>query len=136
MREIIPNVLRIGTARDCRDPAGIMSRGITAVVDLAMEETPAYLPREIIYCRFPLIDGEGNSITILRAAIMTVRYFIESKTATLISCSGGMSRSPAIAAAAISRIEQVSPDEALLRIAASGPHDVSTVLWTQVKSIP
>jgi protein-tyrosine phosphatase len=135
MREIIPNVLWIGTARDARDPPGIMSRGITAVIDLAMEETPAHLPRDIVYCRFPLVDGEGNNIAIRRTAVMVVAFFIESKTPTLISCSGGMSRSPAIAAAALSRSEHVTPDEALLRFASSGPHDVSTVLWTQIKCV-
>jgi hypothetical protein len=28
---------------------------------LAMEEPPIVLPRDIVSCRFPLVDGAGNS---------------------------------------------------------------------------
>ncbi len=42
---------------------------IQAVVDLALNEPPAQLNREMIYCRFPLLDGNENSDPILKLAI-------------------------------------------------------------------
>lgn len=73
MRQIIPNVLWIGNALDARDISGVLHQGIVAVVDLAMEESPAPYPRDVVYCRFPLIDGSGNQLGVLRAAIETAR---------------------------------------------------------------
>ena len=49
-----------GSCRDVRDPSKLLEAGISAVVDLALNEPPAMLPRELVYCRFPLIDGFGN----------------------------------------------------------------------------
>jgi hypothetical protein len=45
-----------------------------------------------------------------------------------------MSRSPAIAAAALAMIEATRPEQALERIAAAGPHDVSTTFWAEVRT--
>lgn len=131
MRQIHPH-LWIGTARDARDVSAVMAREIVAVVDMALEEPPALLPREVAYCRFPLVDGEGNSLAMMQAVVRTLASFITSKTPTLVACGGGMSRSPAIAAAAIAQVEHIHPEEALVRIAATGPHDVSTVFWKQL----
>ena len=79
MREIIPRRVWIGNARDATDVTGVLENEIAAVVHLAMEEPPTVFPREIIYCRFPLLDGAGNSPAILRTAIHTVSMLIEGK---------------------------------------------------------
>ena len=60
MYEVLPERLWIGNALDARNPRSLFDAGIAAVVDLAYEEEPAVLPRRMVYCRFPLIDGEGN----------------------------------------------------------------------------
>ena len=60
MREIVPQLLWIGSASDARDWRRLMQQGVTAVVDLALEETAAQLPHEMVYCRFPLVDGDLN----------------------------------------------------------------------------
>jgi protein-tyrosine phosphatase len=84
---------------------GVLGLGVTAVIDLAIEEPPIQFPRDIAYCRFPLIDGSGNQPAILRAAIETTATFIASGTPTLVACGAGMSRSPAIVAAAMATLE-------------------------------
>ncbi|HVA49829.1 MAG TPA: dual specificity protein phosphatase [Pirellulales bacterium] len=132
MREVLPGLLWIGNAFDARDFKSVFDHRIQAVIDLAMEESPVSAPRELIYCRFPLVDGQGNSPVTIEAAINTAVIFVRAMAPTLISCSGGMSRSPAIAAAVTARIEGIEPEEAIKRIAASGPHDVSPLLWYEV----
>ncbi len=51
---------------------------------------------------------------------------------TLVYCGAGMSRSPAIVAAALSIVQGGSPDERLKGIVAGHPHDVSPHLWEVV----
>ncbi len=133
MREIIPGRVWIGNARDAKDVAGILEKEIEAVVHLAIEEPPSLFPREITYCRFPLLDGEGNSPTFLKTAIQTVSMLIKAKVPILVTCSGGMSRSPAIVAAAISDAKDESLDEWLMRIAGMGPHDIAPALWNDIR---
>ncbi|WP_339726897.1 dual specificity protein phosphatase [uncultured Gimesia sp.] len=116
MREVLSQLLWIGNARDARDVKGVLDLGIAAVIDLALEEPPITFPREIVYCRLPLIDGEENNPAILQTAIETTTRFIQSEVPTLIACSGGMSRSPAIAAAA-------------------GPCDVAPGLWNAIQAL-
>ena len=57
MREIIPSQLWLGNAMDVRDLRRILDLGISAIVDLALEESVPQITREIIYCRFPIVDG-------------------------------------------------------------------------------
>jgi protein-tyrosine phosphatase len=133
VREIIPNLLWIGNAQDGRNVEAVLRLGIEAVIDLAIEEPPIVFPRETAYCRFPLIDGAGNPPALLQAAIDTTISFIQGSVPTLVTCNGGMSRSPAIVAAALVSIENISPETALERVARVGPHDVSTTFWADVK---
>ena len=134
MREIIPGRVWIGNARDASDITGILEKEIGAVVNLAIEELPIVYPRELISCRFPLLDGSGNSEALLRLTIFTVHLHISAKIPILVTCSGGMSRSPAIVAAAIACAKNEPPDEWLKRVATTGPHDVAPALWNDVKT--
>ena len=133
MREAIPEILWMGNCRDGQDIATILDREIGAVVHLAMEEAPYQFPREIVYCRFPLLDGFGNSSVILKLTIQTVASLIEAKIRTLVTCSGGMSRTPSIVAAALAYIHNESPDDLLKKIGISGPHDVAPALWNDIR---
>ncbi len=132
MREILPNQLWIGNAGDARDPERLLQVGIVAVVNLAAEESSPVLPRSMVYCRFPLTDGAPDDQTILRVAIQTVATLLKSQVPTLVYCGAGMSRSPAIVAAALSIVQGGSPDEKLKEIVAGHPHDVSPHLWEAV----
>lgn len=135
MREVIPALLWIGNAADARDLKKVLDRGIQAVINLAIEEPPISPTRELVCCRFPLIDGQGNAPAVIEAAIRTTIILVSAKMPTLISCGAGMSRSPAIAAAVIAQLDGVTPDEAIKRIAASGPHDVSPLLWKEITQL-
>jgi protein-tyrosine phosphatase len=129
MVQIEPYLLWLGHAGDCRDAHKIMDTGIEAVVQLAIEEPPAHLPREIMFVRIPLHDGSENSPELLRFAVKTVEHFLASNVRTLLCCSAGMSRSPAIAAFAIARTGRQTPAESLAQIRRHRGTDVSPKLW-------
>lgn len=131
----MPGLLWIGNAMDARDVKGVLNMGVAAVIDLAIEEPPIQFPREVIYCRFPLLDGEGNRSAILRTAIETVVRLVQDDLPTLVACSGGMSRSPAIAACSLAKINSQAVDQALKMVASTGPCDIAPGLWKSVQSV-
>jgi len=133
MIELLPGTLWLGNAMDARDLTRLHDVGIRALVDLAIEETPPKLTRDLVYCRFPIHDGTDNPREILRAAVETLLSFILKKVPTLVFCGAGMSRSPCVAAAALALSRDASFDDTLLEVVAGQPHDVSPRLWADVK---
>ncbi|NQT38949.1 MAG: dual specificity protein phosphatase family protein [Planctomycetes bacterium] len=135
MREVLPGRLWRGNVADLSDPREVLNAGILAVVDLAHEELPPTLPRSMVYCRFPIVDGEQDSRKVLRTAIETLVSLLEEEMPTLVYCRAGMSRSPAVVAAALSIYQEESPGESLRRVVAGHPHDVSARLWQDVHRV-
>jgi protein-tyrosine phosphatase len=135
MREAITNALWLGNAMDARNVSAVLDLRIVAVVDLAMEEPPIQFPRDIVYCRIPLVDGSGNRPEIIRAAVDLTASLIDSRVPTLVACGAGMSRSPIIVAAALARVDGRSLEQALDDITLGVPHDVSTSLWAEIKAV-
>jgi protein-tyrosine phosphatase len=132
LRQINGRPLWLGNASDLRNTPQLFSAGIVAVVDLAGNEPPAALPREFVYCRLPIVDGGGNPIWLLRGAIDVVASLIEANVATLVCCSAGMSRSPAILSAALAKVVGSSPAEVLAGVTMGHASDVSPVLWAEI----
>lgn len=132
MRRIDGFPLWIGTARDARDIKGVLDAGVEAIVDLAIMNEPVSPTRELVYLRFPLVDGEGNPAWLIRAAVQAVEGLIRERVPTLVACDGGMSRSLAIAAAALWK-QTESPEEVLRRVSSNGSADVHPALWADVK---
>src|ERR1022692_1012509 len=135
MRQLSPHLLWLGNAGDERDCQRILETGIQAVVQLAAEEPVLELPRDLVYCRFPLVDGPGNDWKLLQLAVTTVANLLEKKVLTLVVCGAGQSRSPAIAAAAISLVFQQPADECLKQVAEHFPADVAPALWEEIKKV-
>ena len=134
MRRIEGWPLWIGTARDARDIKGVLDAGIEAIVDLAMMCEPVKPTRELVYLRFPLVDGADNPPWLICAAVHAVEGLVRLGVPTLVACDGGMSRSLVIATAVLwFRTPDVTPDEVLRRVTADGPADVQPRLWDDVK---
>jgi hypothetical protein len=131
MRRLEPYLLWIGHAGDGRNFRVLFDEGIRAVVQLALEETPLAAPRELMVLRIPLVDG-GNDQQVLRFAVTAVEQIIRARISALVCCGAGMSRSPAVTAIALSRIEGRSPQECLERITRNQAADVSTSLWSEL----
>lgn len=132
MHAVIPDILWIGHAGDLRTPAAIEQAGIRAIVQLALAEPIPSLSRELLIAHIPLMDGPGNAPAMIAAAIDLTASLIRSSTRTLLCCSAGMSRSPAIAAGAISVARGMNITEALRRVVNSRPHDLSPAVWDSV----
>jgi hypothetical protein len=133
MRPIDGSSLWVGTARDARAIQEVLAAGIEAVVDLAMLCEPVRPPRGLVYLRFPLVDGGGNPPWLICAAVHAAEGLVRLGVPTLVACDGGMSRSVAVAAAALwFTTPRVSPDDVLKRVAAGGPADVHPALWADV----
>jgi len=135
MRRIAGYSLWLGHLGDASDWERLHATGIFAVVDLALNVSPVALPRELTYCRFPLIDGPGNPPWLLRAAIDTVACLVRGDVPALVFCGAGMSRSPCIAGAAIAQVRRCSAAEGLALVLKSGRSDVSPGLWCDVQAV-
>jgi protein-tyrosine phosphatase len=133
LRKVTGYPLWLGHVGDVRDASKLVEAGISAVVDLALNEPSATLPREFLYCRFPLIDGPGNPRPLLRMAVETVASLLRSDTPTLVYCGAGMSRSPAVAGAAIALVRGCPLAEGLNVVLESGVGDISPGLWAEIE---
>lgn len=132
MRQILPYQLWIGHAGDGRDVRQLSDLGIGAVIQLALEEPQLVLPREFVYLRFPLLDGTGNAYEIIGLAILNSAGIIQRNIPTLICCGAGMSRSPAIAAAAIALCEEQELLQILKFVTDHSCADISPGFWREV----
>jgi hypothetical protein len=134
MRRIDDFPLWIGTARDARDIKGVLDAGIGAIVDLAALCEPVRPTRDLVYLRFPLVDGGDNPPWLIRVALEGVEGLIREQVPTLVACDGGMSRSVVITVAALwKQNTSESLDAVLRRVSGEGPADVHPSLWADVK---
>ncbi len=132
MNQIADYPLWIGHAGDGRDFQTQFDRGIRAIVQLAAEEAPIATPRDFLLLRIPLDDGSGNDAELLSLAITSVASLISNKFPTLVCCGAGMSRAPAVVAAALSLIERRSPAECIKTVTDHHPADVLPGFWEDV----
>jgi len=135
MNQVLPRKLWVGHAGDGRDFRRIFDAAIEAVVYLAIEEPLPQVPRELICCRLPILDGNGNRAEVLQLAIQTTAHLISRRVPTLICCSAGMSRAPVIAAAAMSRAFQKPFHEMLAEVRQHHPCDVSPGLLADIQTL-
>ncbi|ADG69743.1 Dual specificity protein phosphatase [Planctopirus limnophila DSM 3776] len=134
MNQIEPHPIWIGHAGDGQAFRAIFDAGIRAIVQLSVEEPPIQPPRELIYQRYPLLDGEGNDRTMLRLAIDAVKGLIMAGIPTLVCCGAGMSRSPIISAAALSVAYQIDFEDALQKVLEHRPADISPALLHEIRA--
>jgi len=129
MREVIAGQLWIGNTFDVDDIRSVLDAGVQAIVDLALQETPKKMPRDMLYLRFPLNEGGGNSPDTIRIALESVASLLRREIPTLVFCSAGMSRSPSVAAFGLALAQQRDPSDCIGQVLGDGPRDVSSVLW-------
>jgi hypothetical protein len=132
----VPNTnLWLGNSSDLRDIPRMLKHGITAIVDLAIEEQIPTLPRATNYCRFVVTDDGENLPANLLAAIQAASTFLAGGHLTAICCNAGLNRSPCIAAAALAYNSSSNPARSLELIAQSKHIDVNPSLWNQVVGV-
>src|SRR5262249_36568436 len=119
-----------------RNAALLIEQDFNVVIDLALNEPPAVLPRDFVYLRFPIVDGGGNDQDILAAAIKTIVLLMElGEFKIAVCCGAGLSRSPGIAAAAIAMARNQDAEQTLAELALQMRCDVSSTLWSDISKI-
>jgi len=135
LNQILPYPLWLGHAGESRDFKKVFDLGVKAIVQLAAEEPSMQTPRELVFCRFPLLDGPGNRAELLFLAVSTVATLVKMRVPTLVTCGAGISRSPAIAAAALSMVHHEPPETYLEKVLEHHPGDVSPGFWQEIISL-
>jgi predicted protein tyrosine phosphatase len=127
--------LYVGAIDDAGDQSRLAEHRISVVLSLTHAEPETGFPADVTVVRLPMMDGPRNDHqTFVRAVNEAVTRW-EAGNRVLVHCSAGASRSPAVAATAVSlstdrtletafqqlkeRRAAVEPHEALLRQAAS-----------------
>jgi protein-tyrosine phosphatase len=136
MHQISPHLLWLGSCGDLRVWRRLHDAGIHAVLQIAYEESLPEMPHDLIAFRVPLIDGAENDAAALRLAINTLTHLLEQKFATLVCCQAGLSRSPAIAAAALARLTGQTLSDSLALIKTHRPCTVHPGLLEQIRTLP
>jgi hypothetical protein len=134
MDQILPYPLWVGHAGDGRDYRRILDAGIKALLQVAIEEAALQPPRELVYCRFPVLDGIDNPPEVLSLAITITIALIRAHVPTLICCGAGMSQAPLLAAAGMAVANGKPPEECLKQVAQHHRCDVSPGLWSEVRA--
>ncbi len=132
MRKIEPYELWIGHAGDLQNVPDVLGQGIAAVVELAGNEASAKLPRDIVHIRIPLSDGGDNTPALLQLAVHSVACMLNARIPTLVACSAGLSRSVAIASAAVAVHKKKPFKRTLLDVCQNHPADVAPHLVNQI----
>jgi protein-tyrosine phosphatase len=135
MNQILPYPLWLGHAGESRDFQKVFDLGVKVLIQLAAEEPSLQTPRELVFCRFPLLDGSGNRAELLFLAVSTVASLIKMRVPTLVTCGAGMSRCPAVAAAALSMIYHEPPESYLEKVLEHHHGDVSPGFWKEITSL-
>jgi protein-tyrosine phosphatase len=135
MNQILPHPLWLGHAGESRDFKKIFDLGVKVLVQLAAEEPSLQTPRELVFCRFPLLDGPGNRAEMLFLAVSTVATLIKMRVPTLVTCGAGISRCPAVAAAALSMVYHEPPENYLEKVLEHHHGDVSPGFWKEITSL-
>lgn len=127
--------LWLGHAGDLRHLRQLHDVGIRAIVDLAADEPFPSPSRDLIYCRFPIVDGPGNPPELLRLALTTIAALLQTQTPTLVACSAGLSRTPALCAAALALVHRTPPEPWLTRLAELRTWMIAPGLWRDVACV-
>ena len=135
MTRISPHSLWIGHAGDGRNYPTLHRDRVRALVQLAAEEPPDSPPRDFLYCRFPLMDGGPNDSDVLFLVVNFVTELLRMEMPTLLYCSAGLSRSPAIAAVAMAFHTRRQLNECLRDVGKCRRVDVSPGLWSYLHEI-
>lgn len=132
MKQLKPYNIWIGNARDCANRRLVAELEIQAVIQLAIEEPIPPLLRDVCFYRFPLCDGAGNDVAIVKSAVQTISQLISAHQSSLVCCSAGLSRSPAVVACAIAIAKNREPHDCLTELSQTIPTDVSPGLWNDL----
>lgn len=107
--------LYVGDKLDAVSAEALRAAGITAVLNVAQEVMEAP-PRSIRSLKVGLRDEPSEDRYMIKLAANTLRGLLGGAETVLVHCAAGMSRSPYVAAMAISQIDGYGFDVAWSRV--------------------
>jgi protein-tyrosine phosphatase len=126
--------LYVGSIEDVEDRSVLDENRISVIISLTHAEPETDFPAGVTVVRTPMMDGPQNEYQTFVRAVEEVLTRWDTDNRVLVHCSAGASRSPAVAATALSlstdrtleaafqqlqrRRAAVEPHEALIRQAA------------------
>ncbi|WP_159903646.1 dual specificity protein phosphatase family protein [Salinirussus salinus] len=123
MDEVVDGIF-VGTESDASDEALLRKHGVDTVVSLTHSNPKT---GDVTRVDVPMIDGPQNSYDAFTEAVSEVVEQRENGQRVLVHCSAGSSRSPSVAAAAITRLSETTLNEAFNQIIErrpeTDPHD-------------
>jgi protein-tyrosine phosphatase len=125
----ITDRVAIGNYLEARDAALLKERGIRSAISLdgtLTERQAADLGLSEV-ASYPLVDGPGNDLRVLRFAVDDLRR-LAAQGPVLVQCHAGRSRSVAVVAAYLMEAHRISAREAISRVAARREINVTPAL--------
>jgi protein-tyrosine phosphatase len=123
MNEVSDGIF-VGTESDAGDESVLRKHGVDTVISLTHTNPDT---GEITRVDVPMIDGPQNSYDAFTEAVSEVVEQRENGQRVLIHCSAGSSRSPSVAAAAITQLTENNLNEAFNQVIErrpeTDPHD-------------
>jgi atypical dual specificity phosphatase len=126
MDEVAQNLF-VGTTADATDESTLRAHDITVIVSLTASSPTENVSPEVTLVEVPMMDGPRNSREAFETAVDAVESRLAAGDRTLIHCSAGASRSPAVAAAALALHRdgelKTALQQVLNRRPEADPHD-------------
>ena len=118
------NGIYVGTESDAGDEPLLRKHGVDTVISLTHRNPET---GDTTRVDVPMVDGPQNNYQAFAEAVETVVENVENDRCVLVHCSAGSSRSPSVAAAAITHLTENNLNEALNQIIEerpeTDPHD-------------
>jgi protein-tyrosine phosphatase len=114
--ERVSKNLFVGDLQDAGSPGQHHRHGIESVVRLTHEDPEDGYPKHVEVYRYPLLDGPQHDPDTFQEAVFKTVELLESGSRVLVHCSAGASRSPTVAAAALTHHQETGFGEALEKV--------------------
>lgn len=125
--DFICDNIAIGNCVEARDRDVLQQHPIAAVLclDGSLQTTTAEELGVRTLRAFKLADGPGNSIYVFRAAVEALVTLAATGDPVLVHCNAGRSRSPLLVAGFLVTTRAMSPDDAIVYVAARRETNIS-----------
>lgn len=128
MTEIVPGRLYLGNMADANNIPLLHERGIKSIMSVCQFAPKKAREQPFVRVHVPLVDGPNEPEIFALAVALTARLLLASERPMLVHCRGGVSRSPAVLAAAMIIVDGYGTfDKAVDKLAAKrsivNPHE-------------
>ena len=133
----ITDQVALGNYQEARDSALLKLQGFRPALSLdgalAEQDATEFGLSEVV--SYPLVDGPGNDLHIIRFAVADLRRLAASRSPVLVQCHAGRSRSVAVVAALLMEAHGIGTGRRLLSSRRSGmsashrPCSTCSAIW-------